>query len=139
MSAGRLVRLALPWLLVIVVGLLAAWLRYGLVQPSALADQCSAGGGPAWCPLRTLAVQAFLTYAYGYAALAAAAAALMWKHAFPAWLAAALGALALVMYCPDGGAIALLIGSLRLLGSQSASTAPFGKDRQRDRQTQSKP
>lgn len=115
MSARRLLSLALPWLLVIVAGLLAAWLRYGLVQPPALAHQCGAGTGPAWCPLRTLAVKAFLSYAYGYAALAAAALALLWKRRFPAWLAAALGAFALVMYCPDAGALALLVGSLRLL------------------------
>lgn len=116
---AELARAAWPWLLVVVAAMLAAWLRFGLVQPAALAHLCSAGHGPAWCPLRTLAVQAFLSYAYGYVALAAAALALLWKHVFPAWLAAALGAFALVMYCPDAGALALLVGSLRLLRLQA--------------------
>lgn len=124
MNARRWLIRALPWLLVIVAGLLAAWLRYGLVQPPALAHRCSAGDGPAWCPLRTLAVKAFLSYAYGYVALAAAALALCWKHAFAAWLAAALGLFALVMYCPDAGALALLIGSLRLLRLQAETRVP---------------
>ena len=119
MNARRWLTLALPWLLVIVAGLLAAWLRYGLVQPPALAHQCSAGAGPAWCPWRTLAVKAFLSYAYGWIALAAAVLALAWKRLPTAWLAAALGAFALVMYCPDAGALALLIGTLRLLRAQS--------------------
>jgi hypothetical protein len=114
-----LARTALPWLLVVVAGALAAWLRFGLVQPAVLAHLCSTGHGPAWCPLRTLAVQAFLIYAYGYVALAAAALALAWKRPFSAWLAAALGAFALVMYCPDAGALALLVGSLRLLRLQA--------------------
>jgi hypothetical protein len=139
LSSRRLLSLALPWLLVIVAALLAAWLRFDLVQPPALAHQCSAGNGPAWCPLRTLAVQAFLSYAYGYAALAAAVLALLWKHIFPAWLAAALGAFALMMYCPDAGALALLVGSLRLLRLQATNTAPLGEHRHGDRQAQPQP
>lgn len=139
MSTRRLLSLALPWLLVIVAGLLAAWLRYGLVQPPALAHRCSAGDGPAWCPLRTLAVKAFLSYAYGYAALAAALLALWWKRLFPAWLAAALGAFALVMYCPDGGALALLIGSLRLLRLQATRVVPLDEHRHGNRQAQPQP
>ena len=138
MKPRRLPSLLLPWLLVVVAGLLAAWLRYGFVQPPALAHRCGAGG-PAWCPLRTLAVQAFLSYAYGYAALAAAVLALLWKRVFAAWLAAALGAFALVMYCPDAGALALLVGSLRLLRLQAARTAPFGEHRHGDRQAQAQP
>jgi len=104
----------MPWLLLVAAGALAAWLRYGLIEPPALAHRCDGGAGPAWCPWRTLAVRGFLSYAYGYAALAAAALALLWKRAFAAWLAAALGLLALVVYCPDAGALALLVGSLRL-------------------------
>jgi hypothetical protein len=122
----RSMRLALPWLLVIVAGLLAAWLRYGLVQPPEFAHRCGAGTGPAWCPLRLLAVKGFLSYAYGWAALAAAALALCWKRRFAAWLAAALGAFALVMYCPDAGAPALLVGCLRLLRLQAGSPRSHG-------------
>lgn len=138
-GARQSMRLALPWLLVIVAGLLAAWLRYGLVQPPEFAHRCGAGTGPAWCPLRQLAVQGFLSYAYGWAALAAAALALCWKRRFAAWLAAALGAFALVMYCPDGGAPALLVGCLRLLRLQAAGAAPRGEHRHGDRQAQPQP
>jgi hypothetical protein len=126
MNAPRSLRLALPWLLVIGAGLLAAWLRYGLVQPPELAHRCAAGAGPAWCPLRLLAVKGFLSYAYGWAALAAAALALCWVRRFAAWLAAALGAFALVMYCPDAGAPALLVGGLRLLRLQARSLQSHG-------------
>ncbi|TAM28639.1 MAG: hypothetical protein EPN68_05165, partial [Rhodanobacter sp.] len=74
-----------------------------------------------------------------YAALAAAVLALLWKHIFPAWLAAALGAFALMMYCPDAGALALLVGSLRLLRLQATNTAPLGEHRHGDRQAQPQP
>lgn len=129
----------MPWLLVITAGLLAAWLRYGLVQPPAFAHRCSAGTGPAWCSLRLLAVNGFLSYGYGYAALIAAVLALWWKRAFLAWLAAAMGAVALVMYCADAGALALLIGCLRLLRLQATRAAPFGEHRHGNRQTQPQP
>ncbi|MDO1529005.1 hypothetical protein QMK61_09220 [Fulvimonas sp. R45] len=138
MSARMLARRALPWLLVVVAGLLAAWLRYGLVQPPALAHRCAAGG-PAWCPLRELAVRGFLSYAYGWAALAAAALALLWRRAAVAWLAAALGAFALVMYCADGGAPALLVGCLVLLRCQSAGATPVDPDRRGGAQAQRQP
>ncbi|WP_329741691.1 hypothetical protein [Dyella sp. A6] len=131
-------RLALPWLLVIVAGLLAAWLRYGLVQPPELAHRCTAGNGPAWCLLRQWAVTGFLTYAFGWAALAAAVLALCWPRIIAAWLAAALGAFALLMYCPEGGALALLTGSLRLLRLQARRPAVL-QHRQRDRQAQAQP
>jgi hypothetical protein len=138
-NARRLSRLALPWLLVVAVGLLAAWLRYGLVEPPQFAHRCGGDGGPAWCPWRQLAVRAFLNYAYGWVALAAAALALCWKRRLAAWLAAALGAFALVMYCPDAGALALLVGSLRLLRLQAAGAPPLDEHRQGDRQAQPQP
>ena len=122
MNMRHLIWLILPWMLIVIVGLLAWWLRVGLIEPPALAHQCTAHGGPAWCPLRTFAVQAFVHYGYGYAALLAAALTLCWSQTFTAWLAAALGLFALIMYCPDGGALALLIGFLRLARHQAATT-----------------
>lgn len=139
MTARMLARRALPWLLVVAVGLLAAWLRYGLVQPPALAHRCAAASGPAWCPLRELAVRGFLSEAYGWAALAAAVLALLWRRTATAWLAAALGAFALVMYCADGGAPALLVGCLVLLRCQSAGAVSIGPDRHGGAQAQRHP
>jgi len=112
-------RKALPWLLLIAVGLLAAVLRYGLVEPSTIVQLCESGKGPAWCNVRQWVVLGFLGNGYGIAALIAAALSLIWKHPWAAWLAAALGAFALEMYCFEAGALALLIGCLRLLRIQA--------------------
>jgi len=139
MNARRWLRLIWPWLLVVVVAGLAVWLRYGLIEPPTMEHQCDGTGGPAWCAWRQLAVQGFLSYTYGYVALGAAALALVWKHPFAAWLAAALGAFALLMYCPDAGAPALLIGCLRLLRSQATRGTPVGEYRQGHRKIQHQP
>ena len=139
MNTRRWLRLIWPWLLVVVVAGLAVWLRYGLIEPPTMEHQCDGTGGPAWCAWRQLAVQGFLSYTYGYVALGAAALALVWKHPFAAWLAAALGAFALLMYCPDAGAPALLIGCLRLLRSQATRDTPVGEYRQGHRKIQHQP
>lgn len=112
-------RHAWPWLLLLVVGVLAAVLRYGVIEPSGTAQLCESGRGPAWCAARQWLVIGFLNNTYGIAALVAAALALVLKQPWAAWLAAALGAFALEMYCFEAGALALLIGCLRLLRIQS--------------------
>jgi len=112
-------RKALPWLLLIVVGVLSTLLRYGLVEPSAVVQLCESGHGPGWCSVRQWIVLGFLSYGYGIAALIAAAFSLAWKQPWAAWLAAAVGAFALEMYCFEAGALALLIGCLRLLRIQA--------------------
>ena len=108
---------ALPWLLLLllVVAVAAAWLRYGLIEPSTMAQQCGGGHGPWWCHWRQWLVLGFLNDVYGIAALAATALALLRKRAWLAWLAAALGVIALQLYCFESGALALLAGCLRLL------------------------
>ena len=83
-----------------------------------------------------------LTYGgvYGLIALATATLALLSKRPWAAWLAAAAGVFALELYCFEPGALALLIGCLRLLRLQMRpSTPPLGQHRQRDQQTQSQP
>ncbi len=112
-------RQALPWLLLIVVGVLAAALRYGVVEPSAVVQLCESAQGPWWCSARRAIVLGFLGNGYGIAALLTAALALLWKKPWAAWLAAALGAFALQLYCFEAGALALLIGCLRLLRIQA--------------------
>lgn len=132
-------RLAWPWLLLLVVALAAAWLRYGLIESAAIGQQCSGGHGPWWCGWRLALVLGFLHNVYGIAALVATALALLWKRAWPAWLAAALGVFALELYCVEAGALALLVGSLRLLRVQATRVAPVEHDRQREQQIQSQP
>ena len=117
-------RHAPPWLLLVAVGAAAAWLRYGLIEPSDIGELCGGSHSPTWCEWRLWLVLGFQHHAYGIslygvAALAAAALALLWKRPSAAWLAAALGAFALQLYCFEPGALALLIGCLSLLRIQA--------------------
>ncbi|HVI56962.1 MAG TPA: hypothetical protein VM621_18120 [Luteibacter sp.] len=111
-------RAALPWAIIVLVALAAAWLRYGFIEPSDMAHACDGSGGPWWCATRTLVVQGFLSYGYGYAAVLMALVALFWRNTASAVLAASLGVIALQLYCYEGGALALLIGALRLVRVQ---------------------
>ncbi len=147
MKAADRLRLALPWLLLLAVGMIAAWLRYGLIEPSAMTELCGGSHNPAWCDWRQWLVQGFQHHAYGVTvygvvALAASALALRWKQPWLAWLAAALGAFALELYCYEAGALALLIGCLRLLRMQAQmlpGAPPVEQNRRRDGQVQSQP
>lgn len=103
-----------PVVIVAAAGLLAALLRYQMVQPAAIAHLCDAGGGPWWCTLRSLVIATFSTYGIGYAALIAAAIALWRRSAGAALAAAALGIAGLVLYCYEAGAVAFLVGLLVL-------------------------
>lgn len=134
-----LLRLSLPWLLLLAVGALTAALRFGVIEPSEMAHLCDgSASNPAWCAWRQWVVMGFLGYGYGWAALVAAALAVVWKRPSTAWLAAALGLFALLMYCFEAGAFALLVGCLRLVRLQAA-TAPADENRQADRQVQTQP
>ncbi len=138
MTAAR-GRRALPWLAIMLVGLAAAALRYQVVEPNQIGAWCSAGDAPAWCAWRHALVSGFLNYSYGYAALAAVLPALLWRHPAPAWLAAALGAFALQLYCVEAGALALLVGSLRLLRCQAATLPSTAQHRDGQGQVQTQP
>ncbi|HWU75016.1 MAG TPA: hypothetical protein VN043_00810 [Rhodanobacter sp.] len=142
--SARAWQLAWPWLLMLVVAAAASWLRYGLIESSAIGQQCSSGSGPWWCGGRQWLVWGFLHQVYGIAALIVAVAALCSKRLWLAWFAAALGAFALQLYCVDTGALAWLIGSLRLLRSQAdwragVRGAPTEPDRRGEQQVQSQP
>ncbi|MGH8159133.1 MAG: hypothetical protein ACREPQ_13505 [Rhodanobacter sp.] len=136
---------AAAWLGVLVVALGAASLRYGLIESSAIGQLCSSEHGPAWCVWRQWLVLGFQHHAggvsvYGVIALASAALALLSKRPWAAWLAAAAGVFALELYCFEPGALALLIGSLRLLRLQvQAPEPPLAQHRQRDQQVHSQP
>ncbi|TCV96129.1 hypothetical protein EC912_102479 [Luteibacter rhizovicinus] len=111
-------RIAAPWIAIVVIAIVAALLRYMVVEPQYMQHACEEGVAPWWCSARLAVVQGFLTYGYGYAAVAAAVLALVWRHPFSAALATALGLVALQLYCFEAGALALLIGALRLIRIQ---------------------
>jgi hypothetical protein len=113
-----------PWLLIALTGLAAAWLRYGLIEPPAMAQACTAAQAPAWCALRQALVLGFLYEIYGAVAILVAVLALLRRARTLAWLAAALGALALQLYNYEPGALALLVGCLRLVHLQGAGSVP---------------
>ncbi len=131
-------RMAAPWLALAAIGSAAAWLRYGLIEPSAMAQLCGDVGSPWWCTWRQWLVLGFLHNVYGIVALIAAVIAIFSQRRAVAWLAAALGLFALELYCFQTGAIALLIGSLRLLRVQ-AQAPPTAQDRPRQHDVQRQP
>jgi hypothetical protein len=136
--SSKLMGRAIPWLLLLAVAMAAAWLRYGLIESSVIGQACSAVEAPAWCRWRQLLVLGFLHHVYGIAALAVAALALWRRLLWLAWLAAAFGMFALELYDVEAGALALLIGSLRLLRLQSRQ-APFDEDRHGQHQVHAQP
>jgi type IV secretory pathway VirB3-like protein len=141
MSAKRLFPIVLPWLLLVAFGLLAAWLRYGFIQPPELAHLCDDANGPAWCGARAALVLGFNSYGFGFAAIVVTVLSLIWKKPWLAGLAAGLGVFALILYCPDAGALALLLGSLRLIRLQTNRMVmtPGHPHRHGNRQIQTQP
>jgi hypothetical protein len=140
MTTKRFISIALPWLLIVVIGLCSSWLRYGFIEPPTLAHMCDEGDVPAWCSLRQFIVIGFNNYSFGIAALVATALALIMKKPAIALLAAALGMFAVIMYCYYAGALALLIACLRLLRLQAnRMPAPGNQHRQANRQVQGQP
>jgi uncharacterized membrane protein YbhN (UPF0104 family) len=133
-------RLAMPWLLLLVVGIGAAAVRFELIESSGIGQLCSSAHAPGWCKLRTAMVLGFLNHVYGVAALIGAALALVSRRRALAWLAAALGVFALQLYGAETGALALLVGCLRLLHLQAdARGAPSQEHRRGQQQVQGQP
>lgn len=142
MTAKRTLSVLLPWFLLAVVGLAASWLRYGFIEPAALAHMCDAGNAhiPASCGFRHAVVIGFNTYGFGIAALVVTAIALVSKNRLIAWLAAALGLFAVIIYCYYAGALALLVGCLRFLRLQvNRVSTPVDPYRHGDRNIQTEP
>jgi hypothetical protein len=133
---------AIAWGGLVAVALLAAWVRYGWIEPAEIARQCAAATAPAWCGVRQWLVQRFLDNSYGIAALAMTALALLWRRSGTAWCAAALGFVALQLYCFQSGAMALLIGCLLLVrqrGDTVAATPPGQQQRRGEHQVHPQP
>ena len=106
------------WLSLILLGIGVALLRFQVIESPTVTHLCSTGPAPFWCGGVQFVIAGFVSGGFGYAALAAAALALLWRRALSAWLAAALGLVALNLYCYEAGALAVLIGCLCLLRVQ---------------------
>jgi hypothetical protein len=140
MTTKRLLLTVMPWFLLVAIGLLTAWLRYGFIEPPALAHLCDDGNTSTSCQVRTFIVLGFNTYGFGIAALIVTALAFVQKKPAIACLAAALGVFAIIMYCYDAGAIALLVGCLRLVNLQKRSVpAPGNQNGYGNSQVQTQP
>lgn len=127
----RTLTLILPWLLLMALGAMPLLLRYGLVESPEVARVCETGKTLA-CELRHLTVEGFITGnigglrigIFGWVAMAATALALWRTRVLTAWLAAATGLIAVVLYCFEPGAVALLVGCLRLVRAQAGGSTP---------------
>lgn len=97
------------------VAALAAWARYGLIEPHVVAQACLAGQGGVACGVRAALVQAFNSGLLSALALTATALALLWRHVSSAALCLALGAAGLMLFSFQAGALALLVGALLLI------------------------
>ena len=104
----------LPWLGALAAGLIAAWLRYRLVEPAALAQACAAGAGGPRCVLRAATIVAFHSHGLTLVCGALAALALIARERRIAAWALAAGAAGLVLYSFEAGAAAVLAGALVL-------------------------
>lgn len=133
-------RAALPWLLLLSVGVGTLALRFELIESSAIGELCSGHLAPWWCEWRAWLVFGFLHQIYGVLAVLVALGAMISRRLALAWLAAALGLFALQLYCVEPGALAFLLGCLRLLRLQvDARAAPTEQHRQGEQQVQAQP
>ncbi len=127
----RTLALVLPWLLLLAIASVPLLLRYLLVESPEVARVCDRGHTLA-CSLRHATVLGFITGnigglrigVFGWTALAATALALWRPRVATAWLAAATGLFAVVLYCFEPGALALLVGCLCLVRVQSGRAPP---------------
>ena len=111
MPRPRSVLRSVPWLAALAAGLIAAWLRYRLVEPAALAQACAAGAGGLRCLLRAATVVAFHSHGLTLACGALAALTLITPGRRTATLALAAGVAGLVLYSFEAGAAAVLAGA----------------------------
>jgi hypothetical protein len=104
----------LPWVVALAAGLIAAWLRYRLVEPAALALACASGTGGLRCALRAATIVAFHSHGLTLVCGALAALALIARERRIAALTLTAGAAGLVLYSFEAGAAAVLAGALVL-------------------------
>ena len=128
----------LPWTIAVSIGLLCALARYGLIQPVELAQQCDALSAPWWCTVRLWIIYSYAWYGLGYAAFVLALVATVWRNTWSAAAALACGFAALILYCYEPGAFAVVVGVVMLARSHSAGNPqpPWGQNTRAKQQSQ---
>lgn len=142
----RPLTLVLPWLLLLVIAAAPLALRYLLVESPEIARVCDTGHSLA-CTVRHATVLGFITGnlgglrigVFGWVALAAMVLALWRPGVATAWLAAATALFAVVLYCFEPGALALLVGCLCLVRAQSGRASPGDQGRHAQREVGAQP
>jgi len=115
------IRRAFGWAAVLALGFaLAAWLRYGVIQPEEIGIRCGQADAPGWCVPRQWLILAQHYRVWGWVALASAVIGLFVTLPVPVGrliiaIAALFSALALILYNATLGAPALVLMLLALL------------------------
>lgn len=94
---------------------LAAWLRYGVIQPQQIGLACGQAEAPGWCTPRQWLIAAQHYRVWGWVGLAAAAVGLVLRFRAATAFGIVCAALALVLYNATLGAPAMVIALLALL------------------------
>lgn len=88
---------------------LAAYMRYGLVEPASVGLVCDAGAQTAVCMVRGAFILTFVNSGFGIAAVAAAAFALVRPSSAAVGLALTAGLMGVVLYNTQLSALALAL------------------------------
>jgi hypothetical protein len=111
-QAGRVV--ATIAATVVTAYLVAAAVRYGLIEREDLGLLCDTDAAPWWCSVRLLIIKAFLHDVFGLSSVALAAAAAWRRSSSVAVLAVAIGTIGMVLYGFTWSGIGVLVGALVL-------------------------
>jgi hypothetical protein len=111
-QAGRVV--ATIAATVVAAYLVAATVRYGLIEREDLGLLCDTSAAPRWCSVRLLIIKAFLHDVFGLSSVVLAAAAAWLRSRSVAVLAVAIGTIGMVLYGFTWSGIGVLGGALVL-------------------------
>jgi hypothetical protein len=111
-QAGRVV--ATIAATVLAAYLVAATVRYGLIEREDLGLLCDTEAAPWWCSVRLLIIKAFLHDVFGLSSVVLAAAAAWRRSGTVAVLAVAIGTIGMVLYGFTWSGIGVLGGALVL-------------------------
>jgi len=111
-QAGRVI--ATIALAGIVAYIVAATVRYGLIEREDLGLLCDTPAAPWWCSVRLLIIKAFLHDVFGLSSVLLAGAAAWRRSAAVAVLAVAIGTVGMVLYGFTWSGLGVLGGALVL-------------------------
>lgn len=95
-------------------GVAAFAVRKLFVEPDWIGQLCTAAGAPAWCLVRQGVVLGFAHNVYGWASVAGALLAVLFRSAPLAWCALAVGVFGCVLYRFDPAGAGVLLAALVL-------------------------